>query len=214
MRRSILAWLLFALAAAVPTSVVLIVAVRAAASEKERARAEQLEERVAGATLLRRGLEVALLRSDETLRHVPTDTSIERAVELLTEGQSPFHDRYVRNALGVVVEPPGDAARRTIVSLLADAKHSRTTPIQPFDGVLSKAPDTPTSAGAASARTPSSELPLLRVVVAPPGGPSPTGSDSYVRGHRGRAHFMACRCERGHERRSGLRRVSRARDRR
>ncbi|HEU4534941.1 MAG TPA: histidine kinase dimerization/phospho-acceptor domain-containing protein, partial [Polyangiaceae bacterium] len=102
--RAPLAWLLFALGAAIPSAAVLAVALRAASTESARVREEQLAERVATAQATKRDLDAALARAKETLRRLEPATVSRLESRLLAE-KPDFADVVVMGAEGQMLVP-------------------------------------------------------------------------------------------------------------
>ncbi|WP_394828025.1 sensor histidine kinase [Pendulispora albinea] len=102
--RASLAWLFFALGAAVPSVAVLVVAVRAASTESARVREEQLAERVAVAQATKRDVEAALARAKETLRRLEP-AAVSRLESRLMAEKPAFADVVVMGAEGQMLVP-------------------------------------------------------------------------------------------------------------
>ncbi|WP_394845516.1 HAMP domain-containing histidine kinase [Pendulispora brunnea] len=102
--RASLAWLLFALGAAIPSVAVLVVALRAASTESARAREEQFAERVAAAQATKRDVDAALARATETLRRLEP-AAVSRLESRLMAEKPDFADVVVIGAEGQMLVP-------------------------------------------------------------------------------------------------------------
>lgn len=102
--RAPLAWLLFALGAAVPSMAVLVVALRAASTESARVREEQLAERVATARATKRDVDAAFARAKETLRRLEP-AAISRLESRLMAEKPDVADIVVMGAEGQMLVP-------------------------------------------------------------------------------------------------------------
>ncbi|WP_394834367.1 HAMP domain-containing histidine kinase [Pendulispora rubella] len=102
--RAPLAWLLFALGAAIPSVAVLVVALRAASTESARAREEQLAERVATAQAIQRDVDAALARAKEALRRLEP-AAVSRLEPRLMAEKPDFADVVVMGAEGQLLVP-------------------------------------------------------------------------------------------------------------
>src|SRR5688500_16882836 len=103
--RSLVAWLLFAIGAAVPAVTLLVVIIYASKSEGVRMRTEQAAERAAAAQGLRSEVELAIWRGKEALRNIPAEATWEEVEAILALEPVPFADAFVVRADGELLVP-------------------------------------------------------------------------------------------------------------
>jgi signal transduction histidine kinase len=128
LRSAAVAWLLFALAAAIPSSAVVAVALRAASAESARVREEQARERVRAADQAKRDVEVAVTRAKETLRALSPDATAAALSDTLGASRAPFADVVVADGSGGLIVPASPLPEPPDTQACIEARDKLTGP--------------------------------------------------------------------------------------